>query len=117
MRKDSSLRRFKINPEYLESLNRHFSEVDEDGEVKYATLSTTDHPAFADLRDHLERKGLIETWRQVSNGDTVLEDFMLNGHIFRKGDRFPSAGAMGFKFRVAEKMRKEPLEDNLFEVK
>ena len=94
-----------------------FYEVDVDGGTRYGTMSSVDHPAFAGLRDHLEHRHIIETARNCSNGDKTLETFMLNGYVFNEGDRFPCASALGVQFKVAEKRKKQPLDDNLFEVK
>ena len=111
------MRIFTINPEYLTSCTKQFYELYEDGDTRYGTMSTVDHPAFAELRDFLERQNLIETMRNCSNGDTVIETFNLNGHVFNEGERFSCGSALGIKFKMIEKRKEQPLDDNLFEVK
>ena len=110
------MRRFKINPEYLDSCMIQFYELNGDMTTRYGTMSSVDHPAFASLRDHLEHRHIIETARNCSNGDRTLETFMLNDYVFKEGERFPCASALGVKFKCAEKRKKEPLDDKLFEV-
>lgn len=110
------MRRFWIDIEHLESCLKQFSELDTGGGTRYSVTSSVDHPAFEELRNFLERENLIDTWRQVSNGDRTLETFMLNDYVFKEGERFPCASALGVKFKCAEKRKKEPLDDKLFEV-
>ena len=111
------MRIFTINPEYLTSCMKQFYELYEDDSTRYGTMSTVDHPAFAELRDFLERQNIIDTVRNASNADTVVETFKLNGHVFNEGERFPCGSALGITFKMIEKRRKEPLDDNLFEVR
>jgi hypothetical protein len=79
----------EINEKYLTSVSKgyKFNEMSSHGSV--------DHPAFSELRDHLESRGYISTERGWSNGDRVLKPFYLNGKYFEEEDAFPCATAMG----------------------
>lgn len=95
----TGIHEFEIDEEYLTSVvvAYGFSAAHEnkDGEItKCSTHGTTDHPSFAALRNHLESRGFIEVERSFWNGDRVLVPFKLNGHLFEKGEKFPSGGAM-----------------------
>jgi len=94
---------FEINPKYIESCTVSYRRVNRSGGCVYGTVGSCDHPSFAALRDHLEAKGYIKTWRGGWNGDTVLTKFVLNGKLFEEGDRFPSAGAMSVSMRCKNK--------------
>lgn len=65
-----------------------------------------DHPEFTKFRDNIEEMGFIKTMRNCWNGDEVISPFTLNGVIFRKGDRFPSAGAMSYHLEFRKKYGK-----------
>ncbi|MFY0656278.1 MAG: hypothetical protein JXR12_05955 [Neptunomonas phycophila] len=82
-----------IKPEFLCNVFDGISYRSPKGE-KYGTLSHSDHPAFAHLRDHLENNGYIATERSWSNGDTVLKSFYLNNYLFMPGEQFSCATAM-----------------------
>jgi hypothetical protein len=64
------------------------------GYDKMVSYHSEDHPEFKKLRNELEDKGFIHTERNWWNGDVVLQEFLLNGFRFRKGDQFPCACAM-----------------------
>ena len=96
---------FNIKEEYLTDVPIAFDWVNQDG-VTGGTLSHKDHPSFAALRDALEHRGYITTQRTWSNGDTVTEEFKLNGKYFGVGDRFPCAAAQRIVVEC-ERRRKE----------
>jgi hypothetical protein len=79
----------EINSNFLTDVPKgyKFNEMSSHGSV--------DHPAFSELRDHLESRGYISTERGWSNGDRVLKPFYLNGKYFEEEDAFPCATAMG----------------------
>lgn len=104
---------FYIKEEYLESCNEAFTFVKATGGGSNGTISkAVDHPAFAALREHLERNGFIEVQRSWVNGDRVVKPFYLNEVFFPKGEKFVSACAMkghlnfmkkhGHKYRSGE---------------
>lgn len=66
------------------------------------TYSTTDHPAFTQLRIRLEKEGYIETQTWV-NGDRVTKPFYLNNMYFDIGDRFLCAVALGIQYDIAKR--------------
>ena len=116
MRKGLKLDRFKINREHLTSVMVNFYQVDRDGATIYGTMSSIDHPSFDALRNHLGHCGYIEL-RSRWNQDTALKDFILNGHIFYEGDRFPCASALGIQFKCADKQQtSNELDEDLFYV-
>ena len=67
------------------------------------SMSTQDHPVFADLRNQLEIMGYITVVRNSWNGDRVIRGFKLNGWTFSKGQKFPCASALGNSIRCAKK--------------
>ena len=67
------------------------------------SVSSKDHDEFTKLRNLLEKLGYIETQRSWWNGDRVIKSFKLNGWCFRKGHRFPCAGAMKNSINCARK--------------
>ncbi len=91
-----------IDDDYLTSVSVAYSWLSGHGK-KCSTFSSTDHPSFTALREHLGAKGYIEIERRWWNGDRVLKSFKLNTYDFMKGDQFSSASAMGVKFRVKQK--------------
>jgi hypothetical protein len=70
------------------------------------SIGSADHPEFAKLRDELEANGFISTSRNSWNGDRVLKPFTLNGHKFKKNERFLSGAAMKYHLESARKKRK-----------
>ena len=57
------------------------------------SISSRDHPQFAELRNSLEAQGYIQTQRLSWNGDRVVKSFKLNGRLFKKGQSFLSGAA------------------------
>lgn len=94
---------FEINEEYLTSVPISWKMIDSHGK-NYGTSSVVDHPSFSALRDVLERKGFIKTERNWHNGDTVISDFKLNGELFKDGEQFSCAGALGRQLRVQRRL-------------
>jgi len=66
-------------------------------------MSSTDHPAFTQLRDNLESSGYIKTVRNCSNADTVLQEFYLNDIFFDVGKQFPCASALGSTYKLQQR--------------
>lgn len=64
-------------------------------------VSSQDHPAFAELREHLAQKGFIEIERGWINGDRVKKPFYLNNMYFDTGDKFSCAAALGVTYKIA----------------
>ncbi len=95
---------YTIDEEFLTSVVVAYKYVTESGN-KRGTHSTTDHPAFTALREHLGAKGYIEIQRSWWNGDRVLKRFTLNTYAFEPGDQFSSASAMGNNFSVRQKIQ------------
>lgn len=89
-----------IKPEYFSDIPKTLSYYSPDGK-KFGSLSHVYHPSFTELREHLERKGFIQT-EQWHNGDTVLKPFYLNNYLLIEGDRFLSAPA--WKWHSDKKM-------------
>lgn len=96
---------FTIDEQYLENVTvrteHNSSYEDADDELvrrlkfgKSFSTSSIDHPEFTKLREQLGRDGFVEIQRGWWNGDSVLKKFTLNGKVFKKNDRFVSAGAM-----------------------
>lgn len=67
-------------------------------------IHSEDHPAFAELRERLDKEGYIEIQRSWSNGDRVLKPFYLNNMYFDVGEQFSCAAALGGQYDIA--MRK-----------
>ena len=89
-------RDFWIDDKYLTSVPVTYKwGIDKDNGI----TGSIDHPSFAALRTTLENQDFIKTARNMSNGDTVLKDFNLNGSTFRVGDRFPCADAIGWRIK------------------
>jgi hypothetical protein len=101
---------FEIDPEYITDISvvteyhrakdptnptpEELIAIIRDGSVRGTSYTTTDHPEYAKLRDHLEDLGYIKTARMSWNGDRVLKRFTLNGVPFKKDDQFSCAAAM-----------------------
>jgi hypothetical protein len=66
------------------------------GENTWVSISSEDHPEFAELRETLGRLGIIKIETRWWNGDRVLQPFKLNGMIFKKDETFPCAAAIQF---------------------
>lgn len=58
------------------------------------TIYTKDHEEFTKLRETLGKLGYIKIERGWWNGDRVIKPFKLNGWIFKRGHKFPSAAAL-----------------------
>lgn len=86
--------KFELDPQYMCSVYSGFKAVDDGTGKSTSVTSTTDHPAFAELRNQLERRGYIKTERSWINGDRVLNPFYLNDYLFERGDKFLSACAI-----------------------
>jgi hypothetical protein len=65
-----------------------------------------DHPKFTEFRQELERLGFIKIEPSWWNGDKVLTNFKLNGSLFKKGEPFLCASALGIRFQVKNKNKK-----------
>lgn len=74
-------------------------------------FSSQDHPAFAALRDDLERRGYIKTQRSWSNGDHVLKPFYLNEIYFDEGEQFPCGAAMKYTIEFEGKFKHIPCKE------
>jgi hypothetical protein len=83
-----------IDPKFMCQVQKSLSYYSPSGS-KHGMLGHVDHPTFANLRDHLDNRGYIETSRNSWNGDRVLKDFFLNNYLMIKGDRFLSGAAIG----------------------
>jgi len=70
---------------------------------KSVSISSKDHDEFTKLRNQLEELGYIKTERGWWNGDTVLKSFKLNEWTFKKGHKFPCAGAIHASIECARK--------------
>lgn len=93
---------FIIKEEYLTSCNQAFQYILPNGRGPSGTISkSVDHPAFAALREHLDRNGFIKIEKGWVNGDRVIKPFCLNEVYFDIGDKFVCASAMlnHLKFR------------------
>lgn len=77
------------------------------GKDRCSSTWSEDHPEFAKLRNLLEEQGFIHTSRNSWNGDYVQKPFTLNGHEFKKGEKFPCGSAMGISFEVSRKMQQQ----------
>ena len=113
------LKNFKIDEQYLcdesvkvykEHLENRANPTAEDmikilkgTDRSMISMSTQDHPVFAELRDRLETMGYIEVVRNSWNGDRVIRGFKLNGWTFSKSQKFPCAAALGNSIRCAKK--------------
>jgi len=96
--------KFTIDIEYLTSVTiftDHMKGRPEDEQLisklkglTFTSTRTEDHPEFAKLREQLGNNGYIKIERGWWNGDTVIKPFQLNAKRFRKGNQFPSGGAI-----------------------
>lgn len=87
---------FEIEEKHLTGVFSGWScPVNERGN-RSGVVSTIDHPAFTSLRNVLDGKGYIECQRAWINGDRVLKEFYVNGHLFVEGDQFSCAAAMKY---------------------
>lgn len=77
------------------------------GEGRMTSTSSIDNPVFTELRNQLEVDGYIKTERNWWNGDMVTKPFSLNDYKFKKGARFPCAGALKITIEVDRKYRKK----------
>lgn len=116
------MKKFKINEEYLTDVtirkewNMYIKEGEEisqedllkvlAGEGKCSMTHSEDHPEFAKLREQLGAEGYIRIARGQWNGDCVLKPFVLNDMVFKEGDQFSCASAMGVSIKVRRKFRK-----------
>ena len=75
------------------------------GYDKMHSVSNKDHDEFTKLRDQLEELGYIECQRGWWNGDRVIKGFKLNEWTFRKGHKFPCAGALNNSIQCARKYK------------
>lgn len=97
---------FSIKEEYLTSCNEAFTWVTSSGVGPSGTIAkSVDHPAFAALRNFLEKRGFIETSRVSVNGDQVIKPFYLNEVFFDRKDRFYCASAMSGHLKFKRKYR------------
>lgn len=97
---------FMINEQYLTSCNEAFTWITPVGGAASGTIAkSVDHPAFAALRNFLEKRGFIETSRVSVNGDRVTKPFYLNEVFFDKKDRFYCASAMAGHLKFKRKYR------------
>jgi hypothetical protein len=65
------------------------------------------HPEFERFRCQLEADGYISVERMWHNGDRVLRPFRLNGFLFKKGEQFPCAAAIGIHLTVLRKYQRK----------
>lgn len=108
-----AIKRFKIDPNYLvdvpvkkDMLLRYIDENGEPAEIKGTSLSFKDHPDFTEFREKLGSEGFIKIERAWWNGDRVLIPFYLNEYLFKKGEKFPCAPAIGITLAVAKNKKK-----------
>lgn len=76
-----------------------------EGKGNCSVTGSEDHPEFAKLRNQLEAEGYISAQRYSINGDRVTKPFRLNGYVFEKDTRFPSASAMDVHFACLERRK------------
>lgn len=63
--------------------------------------ASQDHPAFAEVRRMLERRGYIDIPPYACvNGDRVIKRFRFNDFQLEPGDKFYSAAAWAVKIRI-----------------
>lgn len=93
------INRFTINPDYLCSITVKYGFTTDAG-VECSTTASVDHPAFAELREHLGARGLIHINRGWVNGDRVLKPFFFNDRLFEVDEKFPCASALGIQFKT-----------------
>lgn len=94
--------KFTINPDYLCDVPVKYGFTTDEG-VDCSMTAAVDHPAFRELRDHLEHRGFIKTERTWHNGDRVLKPFYLNDRLFEVDEKFCCAAAMGIQFKCEAK--------------
>ena len=98
--------RFKLDPALIVSVQDTIRcELSRTGS-SWSSHGTVDHPSFTRLRNYLEKQGHIVTSRVSSNGDRVIEPFVLNDVLFESGDTFYCASAMS---HYLERQPKNPL--------
>lgn len=68
------------------------------------TTTSIDHPEFTKLREELGKRGYIKIERGWWNGDRVEKTFKLNEWLFKKGDKFASASALGNAIKYAKQV-------------
>jgi hypothetical protein len=103
------IRSFRIPAKYLVDVyrSRAIKLEFKDGAVfDGISHSTIDHPKFTLLREKLDKLAFIRIERGWWNGDSVLKAFRLNGHLFRKGDKFPCASAIAIILKVRNDSRR-----------
>ena len=110
--------KFTINPEYLCDVPIKYGFTTDNG-AECGITASVDHPAFAELRTHLEHRGFIKTERTWHNGDRVLKPFYFNDRLFEVGEKFPCAAAQGVQYRITSRKTKEtydcPMCGNTYE--
>lgn len=102
--------RYRIDPKYVcEVADNIICEQTTTGS-NWSSSGSVDHPTFARLRTHLEKKGYLATQRSWSNGDRVIKPFYINDVLFNEGGRFLCASAMLSHLERSEKhpMQKAP---------
>lgn len=82
------------------------------GPISMTSTSSDDHPEFKKLRYYLGENKFIYIERGWWNGDRVLKPFKLNGLLFKKGDKFCSAGAMHYDMEKRMAKRAGPVTDS-----
>jgi len=85
---------FTIQEKYLHSVDCSFTYMHPLG-VQVTQSTTSNHPAFDELRSVLDEIGLVYVSVNSVNGDVVNRAFKLNGYKFNEGDCFPCAGVVG----------------------
>ena len=73
------------------------------GQDRAYSVGSKDHDEFTKLREQLGELGYISIERGWWNGDRVLKSFKLNEWTFRKGHKFPCAGALRVSIDGARK--------------
>jgi hypothetical protein len=96
--------RYRIKPEYICAVADNIICEQTTTGSNWSSSAAVDHPTFARLRTHLEKKGYLATQRSWSNGDVVLKPFYLNDVLFIEGAKFFCASAMLSHLERSEKV-------------
>ena len=102
--------RYRIDPKHICAVADNIICEQTTTGSNWSSSGSVDHPTFARLRTHLEKKGYLATQRSWSNGDVALKPFYLNDVLFNEGARFLCASAMLSHLERSEKhpMQKAP---------
>lgn len=84
-----------------ELTNEQLADLLINGNTAYHKTVSQCHPIFLALREKLLKQGYIDEMRSWSrdNDFRVLIPFMINGHLFEKNTRFPTALEIGYRIK------------------